>query len=132
MTPAAASLPGNAFAQGSAETVVQTVLDGRGGMPTFRSELNDEQIAAILTYVRSAWGNTASAVPTAMVAANRSRAKAEVSGQPPPPIRKVMNFRSILNAGEVSVPVAGSPPWKEFTKPWPWKPSTCIWPGSAP
>ena len=39
------ALAGNAFAQGSAETVVQTVLDGRGGMPTFRSELNDEQIA---------------------------------------------------------------------------------------
>ena len=70
------ALAGNAFAQGSAETVVQTVLDGRGGMPTFRNELNDEQIAAILTYVRSAWGNTASTVPATLVAATRGQAKA--------------------------------------------------------
>jgi mono/diheme cytochrome c family protein len=28
-------------------------LDGRGGMPTFRDDLHDDQLAAILTYVRS-------------------------------------------------------------------------------
>jgi mono/diheme cytochrome c family protein len=70
------ALAGNAFVQGSPETVVQTVLDGRGGMPTFRDELNDEQIATILTYVRSAWGNTAPAVPATVVAATRGPAKA--------------------------------------------------------
>ena len=51
---------------------------------------------------------------------------------PPPPMRKVMNLRSILNAGEVSVPVAPSPPKKELTSPFPSKPSTVICPGNVP
>ena len=43
-----------------------------------------------------------------------------------------MNLRSIVNSGEVSVPVVPSP-WKnEFTSPWPRNPSTCIWPGKVP
>jgi mono/diheme cytochrome c family protein len=57
-------------------------LDGRGGMPAFRNDLDDEQIAATLTYVRSAWGNAASAVPATLVAATRG-AKAEDPGRPP-------------------------------------------------
>ena len=46
--------------------------------------------------------------------------------QPPPPIRKVRNFRSIGNSGDVSVPVGRSPPVKELTQPLPWKPVTVI------
>jgi cytochrome c6 len=61
------ALAGNSFAQGPQEPVVQTVLGGRGGMPAFRNDLSDEQLASILTYVRSAWGNTASAVPKEIV-----------------------------------------------------------------
>jgi mono/diheme cytochrome c family protein len=78
------ALAGNAFVLGSPETVVRTVLDGRGGMPTFRNDLNDEQIATILTYVRSAWGNTASAVPATLVATARVQAKAEEPSKPLP------------------------------------------------
>ena len=47
-------------------------------------------------------------------------------------MRKLMNGRSILNAGEVSVPVVSSPLKNELTRPLPWKPSTCIWPGKVP
>jgi mono/diheme cytochrome c family protein len=43
-------------------------------MPTFGPDLTDVQIATILTYVRSAWGNQASAVTPAMVAMVRTSA----------------------------------------------------------
>jgi mono/diheme cytochrome c family protein len=43
-------------------------------MPTFGPELTDVQIATILTYVRSAWGNQASAVTPDMVAKVRTSA----------------------------------------------------------
>ena len=32
------------------------------GMPPFATELNDEEVAAVLSYVRNAWGNSAAAV----------------------------------------------------------------------
>lgn len=74
------ALAGNSFVQGPPEAAIQTVLDGRNGMPSFRNDLTDDQLAAILTYVRSAWGNAASAVPAALVAA--ARIGAPPSGEP--------------------------------------------------
>jgi hypothetical protein len=50
----------------------------------------------------------------------------------PPPMRKLMSLRWILNGGEVSVPVLWSPPKKLLTKPLPRKPLTGIWLGSVP
>jgi mono/diheme cytochrome c family protein len=42
------------------------------GMPPFAQKLSDEQIAAVLTYVRASWGNHAPAVSPAEVARDRS------------------------------------------------------------
>jgi mono/diheme cytochrome c family protein len=39
-------------------------------------ELSDEQVAAVLTYVRSSWGNSASAITPEQVASERAAAKA--------------------------------------------------------
>jgi len=47
------------------------VLNGRGGMPTFKAELTNQQIASILTYVRSSWGNHAPPVTPAVVSEAR-------------------------------------------------------------
>jgi cytochrome c6 len=69
-------LAGNKFVQGPPQAVASVVLNGRGGMPTFADDLSDDKIAAILTYVRGAWGNTATPVTPAVVAAARS-------GKPP-------------------------------------------------
>jgi mono/diheme cytochrome c family protein len=41
-------------------------------MPGFEWLLNDKQVAAVLTYVRNAWGNTAPAVTTDDVAKRRA------------------------------------------------------------
>jgi mono/diheme cytochrome c family protein len=40
-------------------------------MPNFSADLSDADIAAVLTYVRSAWGNHAPPVDVAAVAAVR-------------------------------------------------------------
>ena len=47
-------------------------LNGRGGMPTFESTYDDEEIASIATYVRQTWGNAAPAVTAEQVAAVRA------------------------------------------------------------
>jgi cbb3-type cytochrome c oxidase subunit III len=66
--------------------LIQIVLNGRtgpitvngaqygGNMPSWRNELSDAQIAAVLSYVRSAWGNNGAAVSADQVAAARSPA----------------------------------------------------------
>ena len=62
--------------------VIRMVLDGGFppatagnprpfGMPPFGHTLRDEEVAAVTSYVRSAWGNAASAVSAAQV--NRLR-----------------------------------------------------------
>lgn len=43
-----------------------------GAMPAFADQLNDAEIAAVLTHVRSQWGNTASPVKPETVAAARA------------------------------------------------------------
>ena len=70
------ALKGNVLAQGDPAIVVATVLKGRAGMPAFAASLDDEKLSAIITYVRSAWGNKAGAVTTADVAAVRHTASA--------------------------------------------------------
>jgi len=64
--------------------LIRTVLNGRAGpiavngveyggnMPSWRGQLSDDEIAAVLTYVRSAWHNSAPAVSADQVAAARS------------------------------------------------------------
>jgi mono/diheme cytochrome c family protein len=43
-----------------------------GAMPTFKDKLNDAEIAAVLTYVRSSFGNTAAKVEAATVKTARA------------------------------------------------------------
>jgi cbb3-type cytochrome c oxidase subunit III len=64
--------------------LIQTVLNGRtgpitvngtqygGNMPSWRGQLSNDQIAAVLTYVRTAWRNSAPAVSEDQVAAARA------------------------------------------------------------
>ncbi len=57
---------------------IRTVLTGRGGMPAFQGIYDDEEIAAVVSYVRQNWENNAGPVSPEQVAAIR----AEVSGTP--------------------------------------------------
>lgn len=75
------ALKGNAFVQGEAGKVVATVLTGRGGMPSFAQTLDNAQLALVLSYVRSAWGNKADAVSADDVEAVRIAAKAQAAAR---------------------------------------------------
>jgi mono/diheme cytochrome c family protein len=67
-------LAGSEWAQGPEDRIIRIVLNGLSGpitvknmsfsnsMPAFGPQLRDEQIAGVLTYVRSEWGNDAPAV----------------------------------------------------------------------
>ena len=52
------------------ETTVQDVVYS-GAMPPWQSFLNDEEIAAVLTYIRGTWNNNASTVTEQEVAGVR-------------------------------------------------------------
>jgi putative membrane-bound dehydrogenase-like protein len=70
-------LIGSPVATGPASAAIRVVLHGKAGttgvMPAFGDEMPDEDIASVLTYVRRAWGHTASTVTRAMVEEVRAR-----------------------------------------------------------
>ena len=67
----------NPFILGDPKPVIATVLNGLKGnlgqMPAWKDKLDDQQIAAVVTYLRQAWSNRAPAVTPAMVAATRTK-----------------------------------------------------------
>lgn len=89
-------LAGSEWLEMKPDVVVQVVLHGLSGkvevkgssfdgvMPGFGKQLNDEQVAAVATYVRTSWGNKGSEVDTAFVKAQREKTAARAdawSGQ---------------------------------------------------
>jgi mono/diheme cytochrome c family protein len=57
------NLAGNPIVQlPDAAPMIDIVLNGRGSMPPFAEELTQRQLAAVISYVRGAWGNDQSAV----------------------------------------------------------------------
>ncbi|AZG06995.1 cytochrome c [Pigmentiphaga sp. H8] len=65
------ALAGSAFVAGDRTELLATILKGRGGMPAFAGSMNDEQIAAVATYLRDDWNGKAGPVQSAQVAAVR-------------------------------------------------------------
>lgn len=77
-------LAGSEWVRGQPTTTAAIVLHGiqggltvkgiryQGAMPAFGGQLSDEQIAAVLTHVRSQWGNAAAAVSAETVAQTRA------------------------------------------------------------
>jgi len=69
------ALAGDPFVQGDAAPLTATVLSGRAGMPAFKDDINDADLSAILTYIRTSWGNKGKPVTAADVAAARAKLK---------------------------------------------------------
>jgi len=77
-------LAGSEYVLGEEDRVVRIVLHGlqgpvtvmgqtfNGAMPAWAEVLSDAEIAAVLTYIRSAWGNTAEAIDAERVARQRT------------------------------------------------------------
>ena len=72
------ALRGNPFVLGPPDAVIATVLNGRGGMPAFKDELTDQQLAEAISYIRGAWGNKAKPISVAEVAQARGGAAPKV------------------------------------------------------
>jgi mono/diheme cytochrome c family protein len=74
-------LAGNPVVTGDAKAVIHIVTDGltgnvtvkgatyNGQMPAWKGTLTNQQIADVITYIRNGWGNKASSVTAADVAA---------------------------------------------------------------
>lgn len=67
------ALAASAFVQGPPAEVASVLLKGRGGMPDFSAVMSDGDIAAVLSYARSNWGNKAPALTEEEVTALRGQ-----------------------------------------------------------
>jgi cytochrome c oxidase subunit 2 len=64
------ALKGSKLANGPAEAHIKQVINGKNLMPPFK-QLSDEDIAAVVSYERTSWGNKGGAVTVAAVATAR-------------------------------------------------------------
>lgn len=77
------ALEGDPFVTASEELPVRVVLEGRSPsprtppMPAFGDLLSNQEVAAVVSYIRGRWGNDAGPVPAESVAALRTRLAAE-------------------------------------------------------
>ena len=74
------ALAGSPLVQGAPAEVATVLLKGRGGMPDFSGSLSDADIAQVLSYARSSWGNRAGAIPDTEVASLRASLQAAQAG----------------------------------------------------
>lgn len=99
--------------------LIQTVLNGRtgpitvngsqygGNMPSWRGQLSNDQIAAVLTYVRTAWHNSAPAVSEDQVA--EARAPEALSGAELFAVKCSTCHQSVGQGTDTYPPLAGNP-----------------------
>lgn len=69
-------LNNSAFVTGNPDEVIATILFGREGahpMPGWQKRLNDQEVAAVATYIRQAWSNHSDPVTIRMVAKIRTK-----------------------------------------------------------
>lgn len=74
------ALVASPVAIGPADAVAEVLLKGRGGMPDFSTSLDDADIAAVLTYARSSWGNHAPPITGAEVTIRRAALQVAPAG----------------------------------------------------
>ena len=70
------ALNNSALVSGDPNEVIAVILFGREGagvMPGWRETLNDQEVAAVATYIRQAWSNRADAITPAMVTEIRKK-----------------------------------------------------------
>ncbi|MFW6199240.1 MAG: c-type cytochrome [Gemmatimonadota bacterium] len=73
------SLRDNDLVRGSSEALVIMVLEGRAAMPGFAETLSDQEIAAVVSYLRSNWGNEAKRIAEDEIAEVRKQVETPAS-----------------------------------------------------
>lgn len=74
---------------------IDTILNGRGAMPSWAGALSDEQIAAVATHERTSWGNDFGEITAQQVSQRRSQSGGK--GQNAPTSAKVGGFGTQAN-----------------------------------
>ena len=72
------ALNNNVFVTGDPDKVIAVILHGREGagtMPRWQGILNDQEVAAVATYIRQAWSNRAGPVSAALVTEIKTKLK---------------------------------------------------------
>ncbi len=64
----------------SADYHISRILNGGAGMPAYREQLSDEEIAAVATYERTNWGNDFGEITAQQVAAQRAGQTSQTDG----------------------------------------------------
>lgn len=81
------ALNNDVFVTGEPKEVIAVILFGREGagtMPGWKMTLNDQQVAAVATYIRQAWSNRAGPVTSTMVTEVRTKVEKSFSTNPMP------------------------------------------------
>lgn len=71
------ALAGSERVLGDDRALVGFVLDGQGQMPSFRNVLDDEELATVLSHVRTSFGNEAEPIGSDLVAEVRAATASE-------------------------------------------------------
>lgn len=79
-----------------------------GNMPPFGAKMKDAQIAAVLSYIRSEWGNSAAPVSGEAVAATRDATKSRAQPWTEPELLAIT--KPDYTEPPTSAPATGSPP----------------------
>ncbi len=61
------ALAGSEVVSGSGVDVALVLIIGRGEMPSFAGSISNEDMAAIINYVRNAWGNSGEEISAATI-----------------------------------------------------------------
>jgi enamine deaminase RidA (YjgF/YER057c/UK114 family) len=88
------ALVNSAYVSGDARQLINVILSGRGGMPAFRNDLNDSDLSAVASYLRSAFNKAAPVTSDQVKAVRAGSTPAAASNAPPAPAANAANAES--------------------------------------
>lgn len=66
------ALKDNQFVTEQTTEVIETVMYGRAGMPSFKNDLDDQAMLDVINYIKNAWGNTGKNIELSQVTTSRN------------------------------------------------------------
>jgi len=66
------ALKGNTFVNTETTQMIDTILYGRAGMPSFKNDLDDQSLNAVIHFIKTSWGNQGNPVSLSDIASIRA------------------------------------------------------------
>jgi enamine deaminase RidA (YjgF/YER057c/UK114 family) len=79
------ALVNSAYVSGDAGRLIDVIMSGRGGMPAFRNDLNDNDLSAVASYLRSTFNKAAPVTSDQVKAVRAASAPSGAANAPPAP-----------------------------------------------